>query len=62
MNCPICNKPNCEEIADEVDIGVGIQKYVYGYECQDCGQLSICHSCGGIEEHNAWCPILKESK
>lgn len=60
MNCPKCNTPGAEELADEVDIGVGIQKHVYGYECLQCGQLSVCPHCGVLEmengsPHRAWC-------
>lgn len=46
MNCPKCNQHGAEECADEVDIGVGIQKHVWGCECPACGQLAI-HSCCG---------------
>jgi hypothetical protein len=55
MNCPKCNGP-CEELADEVDIGVGILRHVYGWDCPTCGQIAKCPNCGAPEtEHAAWC-------
>lgn len=36
MKCPICFK-DAEELAEEVDIGVGIQKYVIGIDCPAYG-------------------------
>ena len=53
MNCPVCNNPNAEECAHEVDIGVGIQKHVYGYECPSCGQIAVCGRCGGVGTRHA---------
>lgn len=57
MRCPKCNAEGAEELADEVDIGVGIQKHVYGAECQMCGPLAICSRCGAwdFEPHRPWC-------
>lgn len=61
MNCPVCNNPCAEECADEVDIGVGIQKHVYGFECPVCGQIPVCSTCGGLgENHARWCNTVKE--
>lgn len=61
MNCPKCNQNCCEELAEEVDIGVGIQKHVFGYECEACGQFSVCNNCGAIEgvPHASWCHDFK---
>lgn len=56
MNCPHCNDPRAEECADEVDIGVGVLKNVWGYDCPVCGQLPVCALCGAIgDDHAAWC-------
>ena len=55
--CPKCNIEKCEECAVEVDIGVGIQKHVYGYECPKCGQISVCPECGALDfqPHRKFC-------
>jgi hypothetical protein len=57
MNCPKCNQPGAIECADEVDIGVGVQKFVFGYECQQCGPIVVCRSCGApdFQPHAKWC-------
>lgn len=57
MICPNCNKPGAEECAEEVDIGVGIQKHVWGYDCPECGQISLLSCCGNLETHGHtnWC-------
>ena len=60
IDCPKCGKRQATEQAEEVDIGVGIQRHVYGYECPDCGLLVKCDNCGGIDnDHMKWC---KEGK
>lgn len=60
MNCPKCNSPGAEECAEEVDIGVGTQRFVYGYECVICGQLVVCRTCGGVDtDHSTWCADVK---
>jgi hypothetical protein len=46
VTCPLCNQKLAEELCDEVDIGVGVQKHVFGYECEACGQIGICSECG----------------
>jgi hypothetical protein len=62
MNCPKCNRPGCEEVIDEIDIGVGIQKHTIGFECPDCGNIGICNECGApdFKPHSNWCAHLKE--
>ncbi len=64
MNCPICKNPKCEECADEVDIGVGVQRHVFGYECPDCGQLAVCSTCGvvGNLPHHPVCATITEKE
>jgi len=46
----------------EADIGVGIQTYIYGYECiQDGEQVGVCFSCGVPEDsrgHWFWCQTV----
>jgi hypothetical protein len=56
MQCPTCGNKDAEELADEVDIGVGVQKHVYGCNCPDCGQLACCSTCGYWDgKHSTWC-------
>jgi hypothetical protein len=56
MNCPKCNDPRAEELFDEVDIGVGVQRFTFGCECPHCGTLSVCQ-CGrwDFEPCAPWC-------
>lgn len=56
MKCPNCPSTDATEIADEVDIGVGVQKFVRGYDCPSCGQVSICPACGSANgDHANYC-------
>lgn len=58
MNCPHCNSHRLEEVAEEVDIGVGVQRHVTGWECLECGSaIAACPHCGRPEGegHAAWC-------
>ena len=57
MKCPQCGNLKAEELSDEVDIGVGVLKTVYGYDCPDCGQISVASCCGviGDQPHYSWC-------
>lgn len=60
--CPGCDGP-CEEVADEVDIGVGIQRHVTGVICPTCGEIAFCPECGtaiDVKKHSAWCSLGKE--
>jgi hypothetical protein len=61
MKCPKCNQEGVEELSNEVDIGVGVQKFVYGYECPTCGQIGVCGECGALDFqlHSRWCSVLK---
>lgn len=46
------------ELVEEVDIGVGVQRHVRGYECPGCGvQVALRDCCGSDvgEAHRAWC-------
>lgn len=65
VKCPICNGTNCEEQSDEIDIGVGIQRNVWGYICSNCGNIPVCYDCGAVGHetpHHKWCKsIPKES-
>lgn len=60
--CPKCNKPGAFELFDEVDIGVGIMRRCYGFECADCGNIALCSTCGQPDflPHNLFCPVIKE--
>jgi hypothetical protein len=53
--CPVCGNPEAEECAEEVDIGVGMQRHVWGFECPTCGQIPVHWCCGGVNTHPAWC-------
>jgi len=58
MNCPGCQSDKLRVIEDEVDIGVGIQKHLIGWECEVCGhQIGACSFCGhpDFEPHSKWC-------
>ncbi len=57
QKCPKCGAEGAVELAEEVDIGVGIQRHVYGYECSECGQIAVCISCGMPDflPHAKWC-------
>lgn len=54
--CPKCGQP-AEECVEEVDVGVGTQRHVWGCECRNCGQLSVYSCCGNwdFQGHAAWC-------
>ncbi len=52
VNCPLCNAVRCLVIQDEVDIGVGVLTHVLGWECEQCGQISVCEKCGGPDGPN----------
>lgn len=58
MKCPICGSVECDEVAEEVDIGVGIEKFTVGFECANCGQIPVCPHCGGVKTHAKWCKEL----
>lgn len=58
MNCPKCNRPDVEVLAVEVDIGVGVQTHVQGWDCPTCGQLAAQSCCGAVfPEHQGWCRV-----
>jgi len=57
--CPKCGTHKLQEVTEEVDIGVGVQKHLLGYECLKCGiAIAACPLCGVPEgeRHKAWCP------
>jgi hypothetical protein len=55
--CPKCKQPGFEEHVEEVDIGVGIQTFYTGGECQTCGPIGVCGQCHAhtFEPHWEWC-------
>lgn len=61
MICPECGNGELVVIEDEVDIGVGTQKHVLGWECPKCGgQFMVCENCGALApNHEAWCKAWK---
>ena len=63
MNCPKCNDPRAEEIFEEVDIGVGIQKNLVCIECPNCEIIGVCHRCGAFDFQlcQPWCQIFEQS-
>ena len=56
MKCPKCGLEG-EKLEEEVDIGVGVQKHLIGMECKNCGQMTVCNSCGQWDylPHYTWC-------
>ena len=60
MNCPRCGSLRFELITEEVDIEVGVQSFVVGGCCFDCGDIPCCQHCGGWDQsHAAWCNEVK---
>jgi hypothetical protein len=59
VKCPICGRVDTEECAEEVDIGVGVQRHIWGYVCATCGELPVCSHCGAVgddaKDHFMWC-------
>lgn len=57
--CPICGTTDAVECADEVDIGVGVQRFIWGYVCKQCGEIPVCRDCGACiaspGDHMVWC-------
>lgn len=58
ITCPVCSTV-LEPVYDDVDIGVGLQRFLAFYECSNCGQLPICYGCHVVEagdwKHETWC-------
>lgn len=62
-NCPKCGKYGFEIFEDEVDIGVGIQTFIQGGLCSECGPIEHCNFCGNWDgKHSSWCIHSKEDK
>ena len=60
MKCPKCD---AEMDAVEIDIGVGLQRHILGYECASCGEnYGTCNGCGvtGAAAHPPWCPETQD--
>jgi hypothetical protein len=62
IKCPICGC-EAEELAEEVDIGVGVQRFVTGLDCSACGLIPNCDCCGVLlregATHYPWCQLSK---
>ncbi|MBI2020171.1 hypothetical protein HYS94_02010 [Candidatus Daviesbacteria bacterium] len=60
----VCCSKEMDRLTDEVDIGVGIQTFTYGFECSECSRmLPACFHCGIPEDgrqHWTGCLSLKE--
>jgi hypothetical protein len=62
MNPPVkcsCGR-EAEPFEEEVDIGVGIQKFLTGWQCSEHGGIcGVCGQCGVAEKigytHASWC-------
>lgn len=60
VKCPKCHKPIAEEIGEDVDIGVGVQRFVTRWACGSCGLIAACNGCGRPNpDHAKWCETLK---
>jgi len=55
--CPKCGGQDCEVVQDEIDIGVGVPICIRGFECTNCGPISLCMECGqpDFKDHAKWC-------
>lgn len=64
VNCKGCGATDCQVISEEVDIGVGAQVHILGYECPVCGPHTICDTCGtwDTEPCPAWCQEIKAGR
>ena len=59
VTCPTCGVV-AEPVYEEVDIGVGIQRFHVAWECPEHGGIcGVCYGCGIPdrvgETHNSWC-------
>ena len=62
VSCPECGAVT-EATYDEVDVGVGIQRFLTGYDCPACGPVvGVCWGCGTAKVDGracaSWCPDL----
>ena len=59
VTCPTCGR-EAEPVYEEVDIGVGIQRFHVAWECREHGGIcGVCYGCGIPdrvgETHASWC-------
>lgn len=61
MKCRACGAADCEIVSEDVDIGVGVQTHVLGYDCPVCGPHTICNTCGAWDTDKCpqWCEDIK---
>ncbi len=59
MKCNKCGE-QMEAITDEVDIGVGVQTHVRGYDCKCGNALGVCDGCGALscDPCRDWCELM----
>jgi hypothetical protein len=60
--CPDC-KRELDPVYEEVDIGVGVQTFLTGYECYEHGGIcGVCNGCNApqLEGHacRPWCKVV----
>lgn len=59
MNCPT-DGATLEPIHEEVDIGVGTQRFLSYYECPECGPRAVCPTCKALSGTPCedWCESI----
>ena len=59
--CPVC-KSQATMVYEEVDIGVGVQRFFVGIFCPECEFISACPYCGRLEPegHERFCTASME--
>ena len=60
--CPKC-KGAAQSVEDRIDIGIGEQVRLLGWDCPNCGLTTRCERCGVPEivgiEHQKWCADIE---
>jgi len=44
--CPACTRLGAEPMKEYVDVGVGTQEFLVGFDCPYCGTFGACYDCG----------------
>lgn len=53
-SCPKCHLFSAAPMTEEVDVGVGIQGFHVGMDCQFCGAIGLCYDCGAYDCQPHW--------